>query len=192
MEQLSIFDYMQSSSRKKRKKHILSVGDKIGRVVLGECRIATIEKVEGLPDYPFYRTDKCCYSYEEGLHDIQELLRIAEEKRKDYKTIIPQNLSKRLTVEYAPRECDGHILWAQIGIMDNMLFWKDGMTYQFLEPYDSEKKMLKEYEKHKKNMLDSFGNKRNYHIVEQEHTMRRLYWSEHGFYADAEYVQYNG
>ena len=190
--QLSIFDYMHSIQPKEQKNHILSVGDKIGRVVLGECIIATVEKVEGLPDYPFYRTDKCCYTYEEGLHDIQELCRIAESDRKKYKTIIPKNLSERLTVEYAPRECDGRVLWAQIGILDNMLFWKEEVTYQFLEPYDSEKKLMKEYKKHKNNMLENFGGKKNYHIVEQEHPMHRLYWSEHGFYADAEYVQHNG
>ena len=191
-EQLSIFDYMQSIQPKEPKNHILSVGDKIGRVVLDECIIATVEKVEGLPDYPFYRTDKCCYTYEEGLHDIQELRRIAEENRKNYKTIIPQNLSERLTVEYAPRECDGVVLWAQIGILDNMLFWKEDVTYQFLEPYDSEKKLMKEYKKHKNNILESFGGKKNYHIVERERPMHRLYWSEHGFYVDAEYVQHNG
>ena len=41
--QLSIFDYMQSTQPKEQKNHILSVGDKIGRVVLGECIIATVE-----------------------------------------------------------------------------------------------------------------------------------------------------
>lgn len=192
MEQLSIFDYMQSIQPKEAKNHILSVGDKIGRVVLGECIIATVEKVEGLPNYPFYRTDKCCYTYEEGLQDIQELCRIARENRKNYKTIIPQNLSERLTVEYAPRECDGHVLWAQIGILDNMLFWKEDMTYQFLEPYESKKKLMKEYNRHKKNIIEDFGGRKKYRIVEKEHLMCRLYWSEHGFYADAEYVETNG
>lgn len=191
-EQLSIFDYMQSIQPKGPKNHILSVGDKIGRVVLGECVVATIERVEGLPNYPFYRTDKCCYTYEEGLQDIQELCRIAEENRKNYKTIVPLDLSERLTVEYVPREFDGVVLWAQIGIIDNMLFWKEDMTYQFLIPYENKKKLMKEYEKHKKNMLKSFSGKNNYHIVEQERPMHRLYWSEHGFYADAEYVKHNG
>ena len=36
--------------------------------------------------------------------------------------------------------------WAQIGILDNMLFWKEDVTYQFLEPYDSKEKLMKEYE----------------------------------------------
>ena len=191
-EQLNIFDYMQSIQPKEPKNHILSVGDKIGRVVLGECVVATIERVEGLPNYPFYRTDKCCYTYEEGLQDIQELCRIAEENRKNYKTIVPLDLSERLTVEYVPREFDGVVLWAQIGIIDNMLFWKEDMTYQFLIPYEDEKKLRKEYNKHKENMLEYFGKPRDYRILEQEHPMRRLYWSSHGFYADAEYVKHNG
>ena len=185
-EQLSLFDYMQSIQPKEPKNHLLSVGDKIGRVVLGECRIATITEVEGLPDYPFYRTDKhVCYSYKEGLEDVSKLMKIAEENRKNYKTIVPRDLSERLTVEYAPRECDGVVLWAQIGIIDNMLFW-------FLIPYEDEKKLRKEYNKHKENMLEYFGKPRDYRILEQEHPMRRLYWSSHGFYADAEYVKHNG
>lgn len=192
-EQLSIFDYMQSIQPKEPKNHLLSVGDKIGRVVLGECRIATITEVEGLPDYPFYRTDKHgCYSYKEGLEDVSKLIKTAEENRKNYKTIVPCDLSERLTVEYAPRECDGVILWAQIGIIDNMLFWKEDATYQFLEPYESEKKLMKEYNKHKKNILEDFGGRMKYRIVEQERPMRQLYWSKHGFYADAEYVETNG
>lgn len=191
-EQLSLFDAIYSPEPEiKRPRKILSVGDKIGRVVLGECRIATITKVEGLPNYPFYRTDRgVCYSVKEGEKSIDELLSIAEENRKKYKTIIPQNLSERFTVEYEPRECDGVVLWAQIGILDNMLFWKENVTYQFLVPYESEKKLMKAYQEHKKRMIeDGYGKIK---IMETEHKMRRLYWSNHGFYADAEYVKFNG
>lgn len=168
-------------------KETLSVGDKIGRVVLGECRIATITKVEGLPKYPFYRTDSGgCYSYEEGLADIEDLMQQAEQNRMKYKTVVPQNLEKRITVQHT-RTCDGRPMFAQIGIFSNMLFWKDFVTYQFLEPYDSEKKLMQEYEKHKKEIMKDGAT-----VVDQEVPMRRLYWSKHGFYADAEYVQFNG
>lgn len=187
-EQLDIFSYLQSE---KEIKQTLSVGDKIGRIVLGEARIATITKVEGLPYYPFYRTDSGgCYSYDEGLQDINELIRIADEERKKYKTIVPFNLSERITVEYDPRECDGVVLWAQIGIFENMLFWKEDMTYQFCIPFDGEKKLMKEYEKHKKEILDDAYCTVN--ILNEEKPMRRLYWSNHGLYADAEYVSTNG
>lgn len=188
--QLSIFDFMQEEKPKRNLERILSVGDKVGRVVLGECRVATIIKVEGLPDYPFYRTDRACYSVEEGYRDIEELMTIAETERSKYKTIVPQNLAERITVEYDPRECDGKVLWAQVGIFENMLFWKEDVTYQFLEPYNDEKKLRKEYEKRKNNILQDIYSK--YRIVEDEKPMRRLYWSNHGFYADAEYVQVNG
>lgn len=144
-EQLSIFDFLKQQKPQK----ILSVGDKIGRVVLGECRIATITKVEGLPDYPFYRTTNGCYSVKEGMTPVEELIRIAEQERTKYKTIIPKGLSERITVEYKSRHT-GAILWAQIGILENMLFWKEEVTYQFLEPYDSEKKLRRAYEDHKK------------------------------------------
>lgn len=192
-EQLNLFDYMQSIQPKKSKNHILSVGDKIGRVVLGECRVATVTKIDGLPDYPFYRTDRYgCYTYEDGLSDIDRLIETAQENRKSYKTIVPYNLSERITIEYAPRECDGKVLWAQIGIIDNMLFWKENVTYQFLEPYESKKDLMKEYNRHKRNIFEDCYGDKNYKIVDQEYPMHRLYWSKHGFYADAEYVETNG
>ena len=143
-EQLDIFSFLQPEEEIQIKQ-TLSVGDKIGRIVLGEVRIATITEVEGLPYYPFCRTDSgCCYSYEEGLQNIDELIQIADEERKKYKTIVPWNLSERITVEYEPRKCDGVVLWAQIGIFENMLFWKEDITYQFCEPFDDEKKLRKE------------------------------------------------
>lgn len=191
-EQLSLFDFIDIPRPEiSHPKKILNIGDRIGRVVLGECRIATITKVEGLPDYPFYRTDSGgCYSVDEGEKSIDELLSIAEVNRKKYKTIIPQNLSECFTVEYEPRECDGAVLWAQIGILDNMLFWKENVTYQFLVPNESEKKLMKAYQEHKKRIIeDGYGKIK---IMETEHEMRRLYWSNHGFYADAEYVKFNG
>lgn len=189
-EQLDIFSYMQAEE-KKPKQRILSTGDKIGRNVLGETRVATITKVEGSPDYTFYRTDRgVCYTYKEGLQDIEELLQTAQEERKKYQTIIPRNLTERITVEYEPRKYDGAPLWAQIGIFENMLFWKEDITYQFCVPFRSQKQLMKEYEKHKKEILgDTY---RVGHILEEEKPMRRLYWSERGYYADAEYVQFNG
>ena len=121
--QLDIFDLLSSNKSEQNLGRVLSVGDKIGRVVLGECRIATIAEVEGNERYRSYRTtEQNCYSIEEGYRDIPDLIAEAEENRKKYKTIIPKNLSERITVEYAPRGCDGKILWAQIGIIDNMLF----------------------------------------------------------------------
>ena len=189
-EQLDIF-FLLDQREKLMKPGILSVGDKIGRNVLGETRIATITQVEGLPYYPFYRTDSGgCYSYEEGLQNISELLRTAERERGKYKTITPHSLAERITVEYEPAKCSGLALWAQIGIFDNMLFWKENITYQFCVPFDSEKKLKKEYEKHKKATLDNIFH--SAHLAEDEKPMRRLYWSRHGFYADAEYVSTNG
>lgn len=190
-EQLDIFSYLQPKTETPLKRNILSVGDKIARNVLGETRIATVTKVEGLPDYPFYRTDGGgCYSYDDGLQDISKLIRMADEERKKYKTIVPCNLQERITVEYEPRKCDGVILWAQIGIFENMLFWKEDITYQFCVLFDSEKKLKKEYEKHKKKILDD-----TYcavRVLDEEKPMRRLYWSRHRLYADAEYVSVNG
>lgn len=189
-EQLSLFDLIKSNPIVK--PGVLKVGDKIGRVVLGECRIATITEVEGLPYYPFYRTDSgCCYSYKEGLNNIQDLMQQAEENRNNYETIIPVNLEERLTVEYPPRKSDGKVLWAQIGIFQGMLFWKECMTYQFLERCKDQKDLQKKYQKHKNNILSDFG-KTAPVIVDEEKPMRRLYKSKAANgYADAEYVQFN-
>ena len=186
---MSIFDFLQPEIPQTKRPKILLVGDKIAKVVFGECRVATITRVEGLPDYPFYRTDRgCCYEVKDGEKTVEELMAIAEQERKKYKTIIPHNLSERITVEYEPRGCDGRTLWAQIGIIGNMLFWKEDITYQFLEPYDSEKKLMKEYKKHKKRILDEMDGHIRYRFIDEEKPMERLYWSNHGFYADAEYV----
>lgn len=192
MEQLSLFDLlMQPSPEVEEPLQIRSVGEKIGRVVLGECRIATITSVEGKGKKSFYRTDRHgCYSYEEGLQDIEDLIEEAALAHLDYETFIPKNLTERLTVEYT-RQCDNRILWAQIGILDNMLFWKENCTFQFLEPYDNPKELKKEYEKHKKELM-KYSNRMNFHICDTEHPMECLYWSRNGCYATAEYVKMHG
>ena len=188
--QISLYDLMKHE--KPKKDRLLKVGDKIGRVVLGECLKGTVTEVEGLPDYPFYRTTRGCYSYEEGLRSIEDLEKEAEEARRKYITIEPKGLTDRITVEYFPRDGDGAVLNAQLGIYEgNMLFWKYNMTYSFLEPYSDLKKLRKEYEKHKKCMLEEDG-ARGYKLLSHELPIERLYWSSsRKRYASAGYTQYN-
>lgn len=188
--QISIFDMPQFLSSPKKesslKRSILSVGDMIGKRILGECRIARITKVVGSEESCFYRTDDGgCFSYEDGLNDIESLKKEAETERTHYKTIVPSHLKDRITVQYAPRKCDGRVLWAQLGVYENMLFWKENTTFQFLEPYASEKELRKAYEKHKEEILSG-----NYEEIEEK-PMKRLYWSSNSFFADAEYVSYH-
>lgn len=192
--QISFDDLMQENRAKEAAKeltNIRSVGDRVGRVVLGELRTATVTKVEGLPFYPFYRTDSGgCYSYEEGLDDLEKLRQQAEENRRQYETIEPKNLERRITVKYPPLCPGGGTLWAQVGIFQGMLFWKESMTYQFLQQCKSEKELEREYKKHKKQILEEFDGSGV--IVEEEHPMRRLYRSKAASgYADAEYVKFN-
>ena len=192
--QISFDDLMQENRAKEAAKeltNIRSVGDRVGRVVLGELRTATVTKVEGLPFYPFYRTDSGgCYSYKEGLADLEELRKQAEKNRRQYETIEPKNLERRITVKYPPLCPEGGTLWAQVGIFQGMLFWKESMTYQFLQQCKNEKELNREYEKHKKQILEEFGGSAV--IVEGEHPMRRLYRSKAANgYADAEYVKFN-
>lgn len=192
--QISFDDLMQENRAKEAAKeltNIRSVGDRVGRVVLGELRTAVVTKVEGLPFYPFYRTDSGgCYSYKEGLADLEELRKQAEKNRRQYETIEPKNLERRITVKYPPLCPGGGTLWAQVGIFQGMLFWKESMTYQFLRQCKSEKELEREYKKHKKQILEEFGGSAV--IVEEEHPMRRLYRSKAANgYADAEYVKFN-
>lgn len=192
-EQMSFDDLMQENRVKEAKElpNIRSVGDRVGRVVLGELRTATVTKVEGLPFYPFYRTDSGgCYSYKEGLADLEELRQQAEKNRRQYETIEPKNLERRITVKYPPLCPGGGTLWAQVGIFQGMLFWKESVTYQFLQQCKNEKELEKEYKKHKKQILEEFNGSAV--IVEEEHPMRRLYRSKAANgYADAEYVKFN-
>lgn len=192
--QISFDDLMQENRAKEAAKeltNIRSVGDRVGKVVLGELRTATVTKVEGLPFYPFYRTDSGgCYSYKEGLADLEELRKQAEKNRRQYETIEPKNLERRITVKYPPLCPGGGTLWAQVGIFQGMLFWKESMTYQFLRQCKSEKELEREYKKHKKQILEEFDGSGV--IVEEEHPMRRLYRSKAASgYADAEYVKFN-
>lgn len=192
-EQLSFDDLMQERKVTKEKSFpgLRQVGDTVGKVVLGELRTATVTKVEGLPLYPFYRTDSGgCYSYKEGLDDLEKLRQQAEENRRQYETIEPKNLERWITVKYPPL-CPGvRTLWAQVGIFQGMLFWKESMTYQFLRQCKSEKELEREYKKHKKQILEEFDGSGV--IVEEEHPMRRLYRSKAASgYADAEYVEFN-
>lgn len=192
-EQISFEELLKedAATEKRELPNIRSVGDTVGRVVLGELRTAVVTKVEGLPYYPFYRTDSGgCYSYKEGLGNLEELRQQAEENRRKFETIEPKNLERRLTVEYPQTHPGGGTLWAQLGIFQGMLFWKESITYQFLEYCKNEKELNKKYEEHKKRILEEFGGKAV--VVPNEHPMRRLYRSKcANGYADAEYVQYN-
>lgn len=169
--------------------NVRSVGEKIGRVVLGECRIATITSVEGNGNFLFYRTTGGdCYDYAEGLRDIAELEQEAERNRCSYQTIIPEDLEECITVEFTSKH-SGIRFWAQVGILNNMLFWKEPYSYQFLEPYSNPKKLRKEYKRHKDNILGQAECSRKFRIMYAEHPMDRLYWSRHGYFASAEYVE---
>ena len=91
--QLSIFDYPEFLPEKPdKKRHILKVGDKIGKIILGECEITTVTEVNDNNGYLFYRTAAgICYSAEDGENDIEELIKLAAEKHKNYKTISQGN-----------------------------------------------------------------------------------------------------
>lgn len=64
-----------------------------------------------------------------------------------------------------------------------MLFWKEDYTYQFLEPYSSKKALDKAYNMHKSKILEG-----DYELIPDQLPIKELYWSNHGFYADARYV----
>ena len=163
----------------------LKVGDKVSRVFLGECEIGTIYEVEGNERYFFYRTDAGCFMPEEADTDIDANLRKAEENRKNFVTIEPKELTERITVRYAPRQCDGVVLCAQIGYFGDLLYWKESMTYQFCERITDEKKLRKRYEEIKRKIFAD-GETDGYELV-GEMPMKRLYLRHSGLYAEARY-----
>lgn len=82
-EQLSLFALAKEQPMKF--PNLRMVGDTVGRLVLAECEEAMVTKVEGLPNFPFYRTSRgICYSYEEGAASVEELRRQAAELLPQY------------------------------------------------------------------------------------------------------------
>ena len=77
-----------------------------------------VTKVEGLPNFPFYRTSRgSCYSYEEGAVSVDELRSRAAELLPQYQTVIPSRLERRLAVLYHPHDETKPPMWGQIGIL---------------------------------------------------------------------------
>lgn len=193
--QINIMDYLRQQEPPKYKR--LTVGTLIGRVILGEVEKAVITKVEGNDRLFFYRTDSgSCYDVSEAETDMDKLQRIADENRRGRKVIEYYPLTDRVTVSYSPRWEGGCTTYGQVGIYKNMLYWKDDCSYEFLEPYDNEKKLKKAY-KEKLDIItgkDGFNDWKAQDLTMLEHQlpMTRLYWSRSGIYASARYVQTNG
>ena len=191
-EQLDIFSYLEPQEQSEEPKYNrLNVGDKIGNLVLGEVIIGTIYKVEGNEKHFFYRTDKGCFNPNDRT-DFEQMEKEAEEIRKQYKTIEIDKFDKFFAIEYPPRECDGHILNAMVGIYKGMLFWKEDYTYQFLEPVRNIEKAYKD--KILRITHDTFGEKkeRNYKVLDNPLPVKRLYYSNSSkLYSEAQYVLFN-
>jgi hypothetical protein len=190
--QMDIFSYMQqledAKKKPKPKYEKLSVGDVVGKIILGDVYTGIIQKVEGNDRYFFYRTENGCFDWGSRT-DIEQMEKEAEQERKKYKTIEIDKLEKFFAVEYPPRECDGHILNAMVGIFDGMLFYKGDVTYQFLEKVAN---LEKEYSKKVYEMTHYFDELRDYKELEEPIKTRRLYWSNtKKLYSDARYVLYN-
>lgn len=191
-EQLDIFSYLEPQEQPKNSKYRrLSIGDRVGRVVLGEVEIGTIYKVEGNNTHFFYRTDKGCFEAS-ARTDFEQMEKEADEIRKQYKTIEIDKFDKFFAIEYSPRECDGYILRAMVGIYQGMLFWKEDVTYQFLEPVKNIEKAYKD--KVFSITHDCIGEKkkREYKVLDNPLPVKRLYYSNsRKLYSEAHYVQYN-
>ena len=191
--QLSIFDFLNSETPKENPKILkrLNIGDKVGRLVLGDVIIGRIYAVEGNDKHFFYRTDKGCFD-SNCRTDIEQMEIEAEEVRKQFDTIVIDKFDKFFAVQYPPRECDGHIMYAMVGIYKGMLFWKEDYTYQFLETVKNVEKAYKE--KVFKITHKSYGDKqeRSYKVLENPIPVKRLYYSNsRKCYAEAGYVEHN-
>lgn len=194
-EQLDIFSLMDEQKEKEKQKYPrLKVGDKIGKLVLGEVLIATITKVEGNDEHCFYRTDRGICFERTDRTDFEQMEKEAEEIRKQHKTIEikPDDFEKFFAVKYPPRECDGRILYGMVGIYQDMLFWKEEVTYQFLEKPNNLEKAYKEKLKRITHRYEWDEKECEYEVLKKPIPTHRLYYSESKeLYADAEYVLYN-
>ena len=190
--QLDIFSYIEQQEELTEPINSkLHVGDYIGRLVLGEIEKGRITKIEGNDTHYFYRTDRGCFCSDDRT-DFEQMEIEAQEIRKRYKTIDIDNFDRFCAVKYPPRKSDGHVLYAMVGIYNGMLYWKEDITYQFLEP-------VKDLEKAYKDKVyaithNNYGGKENrpYTLLTEPIQTERLYWSTHGYYASAKYVETNG
>lgn len=191
-EQLDLFSFLESKEPPKQTYERLNVGDYVGRVILGEVEKARITEVEGNDKYFFYRTDKGCCFEAGSRTDFEQMEREAEENRKKYTTLEIDKFDKFFAVAYPLRDCDRKVLYAMAGIYNGMLFWQEEVTYQFLKPV---KNIEKAYEdKVFKITHEWYGekNERQYTKLDEPIPVKRLYFSKHGFYSEARYVETNG
>lgn len=191
-KQLDIFSFLEPKEVVVKPKYKrLGVGDKIGKLVLGEVIIGTIYKVEENDKYFFYRTDKGCFDPSDRT-DFEQMEIEAEEIRKQYKTLEIDHFDRFFAIKYPPRECDGHVLTAMAGIYNDMLFWKEDVTYQFLKEV---KNIEKAYgEKIFKITHEWWGEKAelDYEVLSEPLPTKRLYYSNTtNRYSEANYVLYN-
>lgn len=126
--------------------------------------------------------------------DFEQMEREAEEIREQHKTleIKPDDFEKFFAVKYPPRECDGHILYAMVAIYQDMLFWKEEVTYQFLEKPKDLEKAYKEKAKRITHMYSFDEDERAYEVLDEPIQIHRLYYSKsRDLHADAKYVLNN-
>lgn len=189
-EQLDVFSFIKDDKEQENgKAKRLKVGDKIGRLVLGEVVVATITEVCGNEEYFFYRTDRGTCFEKTDRTDFEQMEKEAEEIRKQHDIIEIDRFDKFFAVEYPHRECNGHIMCAMVGIYNGMLFWKHDVTYQFLEKV---KNIEKEYDKIAYEITHYFNKKREYKILDNPISIERLYYSKsRNLYASAGYVKQN-
>lgn len=188
-EQLDIFSFLNIPQNEIQSQNRLSVGDYVGRLVLGEVEIGKIYEVEGNGTHIFYRTNLGCFNAD-ARTDFEQMQREAEEIRKQYKTIEIDRFDQFFAIEYPPTHVDDVALCAMVGIYKDMLFWKEDITYQFLEKSKNLKKAYKD--KVFKITHNWHGEEFKYKVLDKPIPIHRLYWSKEGFYADARYVEANG
>lgn len=190
-QQLDLFSFLnphETSPKPEYKR--LNVGDRIGRIVLGEVEIGTIYKVEGNEEHFFYRTDKGVFDKSDRT-DFEQMEREAEEIRKRYKTIEIDHFDKFFAVRYPPRNCDGYRTSAMVGVYKDMLFWKGSITYQFLGPVKNLEKAYKD-KVFKITHNDWDKSECEYEVLDEPIPVKRLYYSNmKGCYAEARFVKYN-
>lgn len=205
--QISLFDLINKPIDKTENiPELLSKGEIIYKVTLGEIDKMTVDDSFVVRDdnYRGYWLTR-----DDGSHDVvhdedigngvfKEIdiaKKIAEKNLSNCKTIFLDNVTEYRRWEYT-RETDKHLMVAEIGIIENCVYFHDWYCYRFAIPFRGEKEKEKIIKESLDKILNSFNAKNiNYKEIQTDSVTNlgiRLYWSNTGKrFADYRYTKNN-
>lgn len=205
--QISLFDLINEPVAKTEElSELLYKGESIYKVTLGEIDKMTVDGSFIVRDgnYRGYHLTR-----EDGLHDvvhdrdignsvfkeIDTANKVAKKNLSNCKTILLDNVIEYRRWEYT-RETDKYLMVAEIGIIENCVYFHDWYCYRFAIPFRGEKEKEKIIKESLDKILNSFNAKNiSYKEIQTDSVANlgiRLYWSNSGKrFADYRYAKSN-